>query len=90
MAFGVGCSVTDFDYEIIKQPEPSWQVKLLKLMHRLERHKERYLRAWMCATGVVDPRDVEIVTRLNMDGSVMYMRRKSERVVCPNCGADVR
>lgn len=45
----------------------------------------------MCAMGGVDPRNVEIVIRQQpVDGNVMYMRLKSERVICPCCGADVR
>ena len=45
------------------------QQKAERIMRSLNRHRERYLRAWVAATGI-DPRDAILVERHYPDGTI--------------------
>lgn len=48
----------------------SFNASIYKLMRSLERHRERYLRAWMAHYRCPSPQDVHIVT--HMGGAFVY------------------
>lgn len=58
--------------------------RLHRLMMRLYKHRERYVRAWIAATGV-DPRDACIVTNIQPNGEVMVVKRRDEVLTCCKC-----
>lgn len=58
--------------------------KLEKLIRRIERHKERYVRAWVASTGI-RPEDACIVTNIQPDGNVMVVARRDEVLRCCDC-----
>lgn len=56
--------------------------RLYKLMRQLEKHKERYIRAWMLAYGA-DPRDVVLVTRPWSGGEASSFRVEFAKTADP-------
>lgn len=58
--------------------------RLLRLIRSMERHKERYVRAWIAATGI-KPEDACIVTNIQPNGEVMVVKRRDEVLTCCKC-----
>lgn len=66
----------------------AWHEKMEKrfqrLMRLLENNKERYVRAWIAATGI-RPEDACIVTNMQPNGEVMVVKRRDEVLTCCKC-----
>lgn len=60
------------------------QKRLMRLMRSMERHKERYVRAWIAATGI-RPEEACIVTNMQPNGEVMVVKRRDEVLTCCKC-----
>lgn len=57
----------------------SLQTLVAEHLHRLMRHRERYVRAWVAATGV-HPADAELIEEHRADGTVaIHVRRREAR-----------
>ena len=58
--------------------------RVKRTMHMLARHKERYVRAWLAATGI-PPEQACIVTNMQPNGEVMVVKRRDEVLTCCSC-----
>lgn len=60
------------------------QKRLRRLMRLLQNNQERYVRAWMAATGI-PPAEACIVTNMQPNGEVMVVKRRDEVLTCCKC-----
>lgn len=58
--------------------------RVKRIMRSLERHRERYVRAWIAATGI-KPEEACIVTNMQPNGEVMVVKRRDEVLTCCKC-----
>lgn len=76
--------MSEFNYaDIPCSPNPLSE-RIKRVMMQLYKHRERYVRAWMAATGI-DPRDACIVTNMQPNGEVMVVKRRDEVLTCCKC-----